>query len=81
MFSGGSVFLPFGAATDMEKLRTSLEKKREKIQRGIQAIVGKLSNERFIQNADADVVEAEKRRKENLEGELRTLEQNLSGLA
>tara|TARA_B100000959_G_scaffold265242_1_gene306561 strand:- start:147 stop:689 length:543 start_codon:yes stop_codon:yes gene_type:complete len=81
VFSGGSVFLPFGTATDMKKLRTSLEKKQEKIQRGIQAIVGKLSNERFVQNADADVVQAEKMRKEDLERELRTLEQNLTGLS
>jgi valyl-tRNA synthetase len=81
LFVGGSVFLPFTAETDASKLRDSLEKKALKISKGIQAIDGKLANERFIQNAGDDVVESERQRRVELEIEHSTLKANLSALS
>jgi len=81
LFVGGSVFLPFTADTDASKLRDSLEKKAAKIDKGIQAIDGKLANERFIQNAGDDVVESERQRRADLEIERTTLKANLSALS
>jgi valyl-tRNA synthetase len=76
----GSVFLPFAADTDLSNLRTSMEKKLKKVQGGIGGIEKKLANERFLQNADADVVESEKQRLVDLQVEARTLQENLGAI-
>jgi valyl-tRNA synthetase len=80
VFRAGSVFLPFADDTDLAKLRDSLERKQAKVAKGIRGIEGKLGNERFLANADADVVAGERQRLLDLQQEAVTLEQNLSGL-
>jgi valyl-tRNA synthetase len=80
VFRGGSVFLPFNADTDPGKLRGSLEKKLKKVEGGMRAIDGKLGNEKFIANADPEVVASERERRVLLETELATLQANLEGL-
>jgi valyl-tRNA synthetase len=81
VFKGGAVFLPFTEETDPAKLRTSLEKKMQKVEKGIRGIEGKLGNERFLANADPEVVASERIRLEDLGVELKTLAANLDGLA
>ena len=81
VFRGGSVFLPFTEETDPAKLRSNLEKKMQKVEKGIKGIEGKLGNERFLANADPDVVASERLRIEDLRKELETLSANLVGLA
>lgn len=81
VFRGGSVFLPFTAETDPAKLRSNLDKKMEKVEKGIKAIEGKLGNERFLANADPEVVASERSRIEDLRKELETLSANLDGLS
>ncbi len=80
VFRGGSVFLPFTAETDPAKLRGSLEKKLKKVEGGMRAIDGKLGNDKFIANADPEVVASERERRVLLETELATLQANLEGL-
>jgi len=80
VFRGGSVFLPFTDDTDPAKLRGSLEKKLKKVEGGMRAIDGKLGNEKFLANADPDVVASERERRALLEAELATLQANLEGL-
>ena len=48
---------------------------------GIGGIEKKLANERFLQNADADVVESERQRLVELQTEAKTLQENLGALA
>jgi valyl-tRNA synthetase len=40
----------------------------------------KLGNERFVQNAKADVVEAERRKKQDAEDKIRTIAESLANL-
>ncbi len=77
----GSVFLPFAEDTDPSKLQQSLQKKLKKVEGGIGGIEKKLANERFLQNADADVVESERQRLADLQLEAKTLQENLGALA
>ena len=78
--TAGAVFLPFAAETDPAKLRASLEKKLDKVQKGVGGIEKKLSNERFLQNADPDVVASEKERLVELQQEAGMLTANLAAL-
>jgi len=80
LFRAGSVFLPFGEDTDLVKLRQALERKQAKVAKGIKGIEGKLGNERFLANADPEVVAAEGLRMADLQQEAQTLAQNLNGL-
>ncbi len=80
VFRAGSVFLPFAEDTDLGKLRDSLERKLGKVEKGLKGIEGKLGNERFLANADPEVVEGERQRQADLQQEAATLRQNLDGL-
>lgn len=76
----GGVFLPFAAETDSGKLRASLEKKLDKVEKGVGGIEKKLGNERFLQNADAEVVASERERLLELQGEAEMLRANLASV-
>jgi len=75
---GGAVFVPFGADTDPGKLLATLQKKLAKVEGGIGGIEKKLGNERFVQNADPEVVQSERERLLALQAEADTLRVNLS---
>ncbi|KAA3607061.1 MAG: valine--tRNA ligase [Planctomycetota bacterium] len=79
-FYGGAVFLPFEEGTDSAKLRKSLERKLKKVQGGLSGLEKKLSNARFLENADPETVEHERQRQKELSKEAATLEANLEGL-
>ncbi|MDP6128611.1 MAG: valine--tRNA ligase, partial [Planctomycetota bacterium] len=81
IFEGGSVFLGYGEGTDSGKLKATLEKKLQKVQNGVLGIEKKLGNERFVQNADPEVVESERHRLAELKTEVSTLQANLTVLA
>ena len=80
-FQGGAVFLPFAVGTDAANLRQSLERKLAKVHKGLSGIDKKLANEKFLANADPEIVESEKERRSALQREAATLEANLAGLA
>ncbi|MCH2112377.1 MAG: class I tRNA ligase family protein, partial [Planctomycetes bacterium] len=80
VFAGGSVFLPFTADTDPARLQKTLEKKLEKIRKGVSGIEKKLGNEKFLAHADQEVVASEKDRMVQLQEEAKTLEANLEML-
>ncbi|RYZ58079.1 MAG: valine--tRNA ligase, partial [Chitinophagaceae bacterium] len=63
------------------------EAQKEKLQKDLEYYRGflvsvekKLSNERFVQNAKAEVVEAERRKKQDAEEKIRAIEESLSNL-
>ena len=80
VFRGGSVFLPYAADTDAGKLRETLLRKLEKVEKGIRGIEGKLGNAKFVENADPEVVESERARLLALGTEADTLQANLQAL-
>jgi len=81
VFEGGSIFVPFTADTDPAKLKSTLEKKLEHLQKGLKGIENKLANNRFVQNADPEVVESERERRVELKREAKTLTENLQALS
>jgi valyl-tRNA synthetase len=69
-----TVCLPLGSLIDLDAEKSRLEKATAKAQSEIARIVGKLSNEKFVANANPDVVSAERDRLEQLENELSSLQ-------
>lgn len=76
---GVQIFMQLGEDVDFEALKSQLERRAEKLDKGIAQCIAKLSNERFVQNADPDVVDAERERMGELELELKMLRENLAG--
>jgi len=65
---------------DVEKERTRLTKQRDQITGRLQGARRKLENENFLKKAKPEVVERERRRLDELETELATVERNLAEL-
>ncbi len=65
---------------DVEKLIQSYEKKREKLLKELDRVNKKLSNENFLKKAPVEVVEKEKQIKEELENDLKKVEEILKVL-
>lgn len=66
----------FNKAEEIEKIQKELE-----YQRGFLAsVMKKLDNERFVQNAPANVLEVERTKKADAESKIRSLEERLSSL-
>ena len=80
VFSAGAVFLPMPIDSDTTKLRLNLEKKLVKIKGGLTGLEKKLSNQKFVDNADPEVVEGERVRQHELQAECKTVEANLQNL-
>jgi valyl-tRNA synthetase len=68
-----TVCLPLGNLIDLSAEKGRLEKAIAKNEQEIARIVGKLSNEKFVANANPDIVAAERERLGELEGQLASL--------
>ncbi|MBM7047625.1 valine--tRNA ligase [Rhizobium lusitanum] len=68
-----TVCLPLGSLIDLSAEKARLEKAIAKNEQEIARIVGKLSNEKFVANANPDIVAAERERLGELEGQLASL--------
>jgi valyl-tRNA synthetase len=73
--------LPLGALIDLTAEKTRLEKALAKGQSEIDRILGKLGNEKFITNAKAEVIEAERERLGELELQKQSLHTALQRIA
>ncbi len=73
--------LPLGTLIDIDAERSRLEKAVAKAQSEADRIVGKLSNERFVANANPEVVAAERERLEELQSQLASLKVALTRLS
>ncbi|MFS8146861.1 valine--tRNA ligase [Rhizobium sp. BR 249] len=73
-----TICLPLGKLIDLSAEKARLEKAIAKMEGEIARINGKLSNEKFVANANPEVVEAERERLEELEGQIASLRIALS---
>ncbi|MBX5148387.1 valine--tRNA ligase [Rhizobium lentis] len=73
-----TICLPLGNLIDLSAEKARLEKAIAKMEGEIARINGKLSNEKFVANANPEVVEAERERLEELEGQIASLRTALS---
>ncbi|MFT4182329.1 MAG: valine--tRNA ligase [Rhizobium sp.] len=68
-----TICLPLGNLIDLSAEKARLEKGIAKNEQEMARIVGKLSNEKFVANANPDVVAAERERLDELQGQLASL--------
>ncbi|MBX5132583.1 valine--tRNA ligase [Rhizobium lentis] len=73
-----TVCLPLGNLIDLSAEKARLEKAIAKMDGEIARINGKLSNEKFVANANPEVVEAERERLDELKGQIASLKTALS---
>ncbi|NNU47450.1 valine--tRNA ligase [Rhizobium sp. WYCCWR 11279] len=73
-----TICLPLGKLIDLSAEKARLEKAIAKMEGEISRIDGKLSNEKFVANANPEVVEAERERLEELKGQIASLRIALS---
>lgn len=73
-----TICLPLGNLIDLSAEKARLEKAIGKMEGEISRIDGKLSNEKFVANANPEVVEAERERLEELKGQIASLKTALS---
>ena len=74
------IFVSLGEDVDLDALKEQLARRAEKLEGGIAGIDKKLANQRFVDNADPAIVEAERERRAELVSELESLRENLAGL-
>ncbi|PDT09719.1 valine--tRNA ligase [Rhizobium sp. M1] len=73
-----TICLPLGNLIDLSAEKARLEKAIAKMEGEMSRIDGKLSNEKFVANANPEVVEAERERLEELKGQMASLKIALS---
>jgi valyl-tRNA synthetase len=78
--SGFEVFVPLGDDVDLGGLAETLERRVDKLTKGVAGVEKKLQNQGFLKGADPDVVETERTRQTEMKRELELLERNLAGL-
>ena len=71
-------FITLNTSLDADAERERLTKEIEYLQGFLKSVNAKLSNERFVQNAKAEVVEVERRKKEDAESKIKALEESLN---
>ena len=67
-------------AVDVEKERTRLGKQRDDLTKRMEGTRKKLSNENFIKKAQTEIVQKERDKLEEMEAELKAVEESLQGL-
>ncbi|MBX7094614.1 MAG: valine--tRNA ligase [Flavobacteriales bacterium] len=73
-------FIPFNESIDVKVEIESLRKELEYTKGFLNSVTKKLSNERFVAGAPADVVELEKRKMADAEAKIKVLEEKISSL-
>lgn len=72
-------FIPLADNIDVDAERERLEKEVDYLKGFLKSVDAKLSNERFVQNAKADIIDNERKKKADAEAKIRILEENLQG--
>lgn len=75
-----SFFVPFGAAVDVEAEKAKIQKEVEHLNGFLKGVRGKLSNERFVQNAPENVVAMERKKESDALAKLAVLQSKLAEL-
>jgi valyl-tRNA synthetase len=73
-------FIPLSGKMDIESERTRLKSDLEYYRGFLSSVMKKLDNEKFVQNAPANVLELERKKKADAEMKIRMLEDSLNAL-
>jgi len=77
---GARLYMPMAELVDLDKERERIGKELEKAKDNLKRIEGKLANEKFVANAPAAVVEAERERAAKARTLIENLETSLAAL-
>lgn len=77
VLNSGELFVPFNDQEALKRQVEKLEKELEYVQGFLKGVQKKLDNPRFVENAQPDVVERERQKKQDAEEKIRRLEENL----
>jgi valyl-tRNA synthetase len=80
VFSKSEIYIPLKGLIDLDVERQRIEKEINRMEGSLKGIEKKLSNEKFVSNAPADVVEKEKTKQRDWAGKLDKLKELLSNL-
>jgi valyl-tRNA synthetase len=75
------LFIETAAPLDTSSQLAQLQKDLEYYQGFLSSVERKLSNEKFVQNAKAEVVEIERKKKADAEAKIRAIEESLGNLS
>jgi len=73
-------FVPMGESIDIEEEKANIQKELDYTRGFLNSVMKKLSNERFVAGAPAQVVENEKKKQADAEAKIKALEESLSKL-
>jgi valyl-tRNA synthetase len=73
-------FIATNQEIDTEALKEELQKDLDYQQKFLGSVIGKLSNERFVQNAKPEVVEFERKKQADAEARIKTIRESLANL-
>jgi valyl-tRNA synthetase len=77
MVDGNEIYVPLEGLVDFEKERERIQKEIDRLEGFLKGIKGKLSNDGFVNNAPANVVDLEKKKKADTEESLAKLREQL----
>ncbi len=80
VFKNSEIYIPLKGLIDLDVERQRIEKEINRLEGSLKGIENKLSNEKFVKNAPADVVEKEKTKQRDWTGNLNKLKELLSNL-
>ena len=80
VFSNSEIYIPLKGLIDLDVERQRIEKEINRLEGSLKGIEKKLSNDKFINNAPADVVEKEKTKQRDWTGKLDKLKELLLNL-
>jgi len=75
-----SFFIPFGDQVDVEAEKAKIQKEMDHLNGFLKGVRGKLSNERFVQNAPPQVVELERKKESDALAKLEVLKGKMEQL-
>lgn len=80
VIQGDEFFIPLEGSIDTEKEIENIEKELEYAKGFLKSVDKKLSNERFVNNAPEQVVEMERKKRQDAEAKIKILEESLAAL-
>ncbi|MCE7991575.1 MAG: valine--tRNA ligase [Roseivirga sp.] len=81
VIKGDEFFVPMEGKIDLEKEKEEITKELNRLQGFLKGIMGKLGNERFVNNAPEKVITIERNKKADTEAKIKVLEEKLEGLS
>ena len=77
MVNGVEYFIPYTASVDIEAEQSKMKEELAYLEGFLKSVEGKLSNERFVQNAPANVLEAERKKQADAQSKIAAIKEQL----